>query len=280
MPFLELFDETLDINSTENYELALQVSPDEVSFCILDTIRNKFVLLRSFEPDENKYFSPEKISELLFKDDFLSKKYKKVNLILPSHKFTLVPAPLFDPAKKDDYFYFNHNKEEGRNIIANKLTDPDSYLIFSESTSILNITNQLYPGVFPYHHLKPLFSYISGNRKNVAENYIHLHIDREYFDLIIFNHNLLQFCNTYTYRNISDILYFVLNVFRNLDIKQEETIWLSGLTEKYDDLSSNLSIYVRNLKFSEPSGNFTFSYVFNETGLHRYINLFSLSNCE
>jgi hypothetical protein len=279
MPFLELFDETLDINSTENYELALQVSPEDVSFCLLDTIRNKFVLLRTFEPDENKYFNHEKIQELLSKDDFLTKKYKKVSIILPSSKFTLVPSPLFDPAKKDDYFYFNHNKEDGRNILTNKLPVPDTYLIFSESTQILNLTNQFFPGILPYHHLKPLFSFISGNRKNATGNYIHLHVEREYFNLIIFNPNMLQFCNTYTYRNISDILYYVLNVFRNLDIKQEETIWLSGLTEKYDDLSSNLSIYIRNLKFAEPSGNLTFSYVFNETDLHRYLNLFSVSNC-
>jgi hypothetical protein len=100
MPFLELFDETLDINSTENYELSIQVSPDGFSFCILDTIRSKFVLIRAFEAEENKYFNANKINELLGKDDFLTKRYKKVSVILPSPKFTIVPSPLFDPGKK------------------------------------------------------------------------------------------------------------------------------------------------------------------------------------
>jgi hypothetical protein len=72
----------------------------------------------------------------------------------------------------------------------------------------------------------------------------------------------------------------VLNAFKKLDIKQEETIYFSGLTEKYDDLSSNFSMYIRNIKFAGPSGNFTFSYVFNDTDLHRFINLFSVVNCE
>ncbi len=94
--------------------------------------------------------------------------------------------------------------------------------------------------------------------------------------LLVFNHNLMKFCNSYKYRNITDILYFALNVFRNLGINQEETIHLSGLTEKYDDLSSNFSIYIRNIKFAEPAGNFTFSYVFNDTALHRFLNLFSV----
>ena len=43
---------------------------------------------------------------------------------------------------------------------------------------------------------------------------------------------------------------------------------------------SSFALYIRNLKFTEPSGNFTFSYVFNDLELHRFINLFSVTNCE
>ncbi|HPT22132.1 MAG TPA: DUF3822 family protein [Bacteroidales bacterium] len=280
MPFLELFDETLDINSTENYELSVQVSPDGLSFSLLDTIRNKFVMIRSSEPEENRYFNSDKINELIGKDDFLTKHYKKVNIIMPSKKFTIVPAPLFDPAKKDDYFLFNHNNEEGNAIIVNKLTNPDAYLIFSVSKPILSITNNNFKGVYPYHHLKPLLEHISHNTKIADRNYISIHVERDFFNLIIFSNKILKFCNTFAYRNISDILYFVLNVFRKLDVKQDETVYFSGKTEKYDDLSSSFAIYVRNIKFSEPSGNFTFSYVFNDMELHRFLNLFTVTNCE
>jgi hypothetical protein len=277
-PNIELFDETLDINSTENYELSVQVSPDGFSFCLLDTIRNKFVLIRSFQPEENKYFNADKINELLMKDDFLSKRYRKVNVVLPSRKFTLVPAPLFDPGKKDEYFDFNHNKEEGDLIISNKVTDPDAFIVFSVSKPINDVINSIYPGVHPFHHIKPLLDHISHSRKSVNGNYIHIHVEREFFNLIIFNNNILNFCNSFNYRNISDILYFVMNVFKSLDIKQEETINFSGLTEKYDDLSSNFSIYIRNIRFADPAGNFTFSYVFNDMELHRFLNLFNVVN--
>jgi hypothetical protein len=280
MPFLERFDETLDINSTENYELSLQVSPDGFSYCLFDAVRNKFVLIRSFEPEENKYFNADKVDEILAKDDFLPKRYRKTNVVMPSPKFTIVPAPLFDPGKKDEYFMFNHLMNDGNIIISNKLTDPDAFLVFSVSRPVVDILSNFNPGVLPYHQVKPLLNHISHCRKNINGNYIHLHVEREFFNLIIFDHNLMKFCNSFKYRNITDILYFTLNVFKNLGINQEETIYLSGLTEQYDDLSSNLSIYVRNVKFSEPSGNFTFSYVFNDTALHRYLNLFSVVNCE
>lgn len=280
MPFLELFDETLDINSTENYELSIQVSPDSFAFSLLDTIRNKFVLIRAFEPEENKNFNSEKINELLIKDDFLSRRYKKVRIVMPSQKFTLVPAPLFDPAKKDEYFTFNHILEENNLIFTNKISDLDVFVVFSVLKPVNDLINSHFPGVHPIHHIKPLFDNISHGRKKMNGNYIHLHVEREYFNLIIFRNNLLKFCNTFNYRNITDILYFVLNVFKKMEIQQEETICFSGQTEKYDDLSSNFAIYVRNIKFAEPTGNFTFSYVFNDTELHRYINLFSIVNCE
>lgn len=280
MPFLELFDETLDINSTENYELSIQVSPDGLSFCILDSIRNKFVMIRSFGAEENKYFNAGKIHELLLKDDFLTKRYKKVFCVMPSSKFTLVPAPLYDPGKKDEYFTFNHNLEEDNIVLIDKIKDPDAFLVFSISRSISDVIHNVYPAAYPHHHIKLLLDHTSSTRKSANGNYIHIHVERDFFNLIVFNSNQLKFCNSFVYRNISDILYYVLNAFRNLGIKQEETIYFSGLTEKYDDLSSSFSLYIRNIKFAEPSGNFTFSYVFNDTELHRFINLFTVTNCE
>jgi Protein of unknown function (DUF3822) len=280
MPFLELFDETLDINSTENYELSIQVSSDGLSFCLLDSIRNKFIMIRSFMADDNKYFNAEKISEIIHNDDFLTRRYKKVKYVIPSSKFTLVPAPLYDPGKKDEYFVFNHNLEDDNIILADKINDPDAFIVYSVSKSISEAMNILYPGVYPHHHLKILLDHTSLIRKSVIGNYIHVHIERDYFNLIVYNDNMLKFCNSFAYRNISDILYYVLNTFKNLDIKQEETINFSGLSEKYDDVSSSFSLYIRNIKFAEPSGNFTFSYVFNDTELHRFLNLFNVVNCE
>jgi hypothetical protein len=279
MPFLELFDETLDINSTEKYEMSLQVSPDNLSFCLLDSIRNKYILIRSFRPENNRRFGSEQIGELISKDDFLNRRFKKIHIIMPSPKFTLVPAPLYDPGRKDEYFSFNHVTAESNIILNNKLPDPDSFLLFAVSKPLYELIRDIYPSVHPFHHLRVLFDHICRISKSAGDYYIHVHVEADFFNLVIFNSNVLQFSNAFVYRNISDIMYFILNVFRNMGIKQEETIYLSGLTERFDDLYSNLSLYIRNIRFSEPTGSFTFSYVFNDTELHRYINLLSVVNC-
>jgi hypothetical protein len=280
MPFLELFDETLDINSTENYDLSVQLSPDGFAFAILDTIRNKYVLLRSNESDDNKNLTADNISELISKDDFLSRKYKKVSVVMPSPKFTIVPAPLFDPAKKEEYFSFNLNRDENDVIIANKIPDPDAYIVFSVSRSLSEVASHFWPAIYPVHHTKPLLNQLAHYSKSINGFFVHVHIEKEFFNILVYDHGTLKFSNTFTYRNISDILYYVLNVYKSMGINHDESLHFSGYTGKYDDIWSGFAMYIRNLKFTDPTGSFTFSYVFNEIGLHRFINLFSVTSCE
>jgi hypothetical protein len=279
MPFQEIFDETLDINSTEKYELAIQVSPSNIAFCILDTIQNKYILLRSFEADDDNYYTSSKIAEIVRNDDFLNCKYKKATIVVATEKSTLVPSQLYDPAKKDEYFLLNHSCENNTVILANKITAPEAYTVFEVSNSVFGTVTSRHPNITPAHHLKPLLNHVFRAGRSSKDDYIHLHIEKDFFNLIILNSDNLKFCNSFNYRDINDILYYVMNVLKNLEINRETTIHLSGLVEKYDDLTSVFSGYVRELKFSQPIGNFTFSYAFNEPTLHRYINLFNLPNC-
>ena len=280
MPFLELFDETLDINSTLNYDLSVQISSGRVSFCILDTIRKKYVLIRDYIPEGTNFPDLEGVEEILGKDEFLSRKYRKINIITPSPKFTIVPTPVYDKVKMEEYFRFNHVAEEGSIILASKLNYPDSYLVYSTSrTENELITRHLESGKV-MHHLIPLMNYISESRKGAQVNHIHLHIERDFFNIILFDHSSLKLCNSFFYKNISDILYYIMNAFRNLNIGQEETIYISGDYQNQAELNTALSQYVRHIRYSVPSNGNSFSYVFNEVEIHRFLTIFSTTSCE
>ena len=279
MPNLELFDETLDINSTANYDLSIQANYDGFSYCLLDSIRNKFVLLRSFSHIDDKKLNTEQISDIITNDDFLNRQFRSVKIVIPSIKSTLVPASLYDPAHRDDYFLFNYLNDEENIILNNKVSTPDCYIVYSVSKSLYDLLNSIFPGATLMHHLKPLLLNTPTNKPGLTDKYIQLHIEKDFFNLILFNDKKLIFTNTFSYRNVSDIIYFVMYTFNNLGIKQEETLFLSGLTEHYDELYTNISDYIRVVKFAEPSGSNTYSYVFNEIGLQKFLNLFNAINC-
>lgn len=279
MPFLELYDETLDINSTENYELSVQISSDDISFCILDTLRNKFVMLRSYEPEDNSRFDPYRLNEIIRKDDFLPRKFRKTNIITPTQRSTLVPGPLFEDSRKEDYLDFNQKKADRERVMISKIKNSDIYAIFSLQEGFADLLKGLFPEGNIMHSLKPLFQYVHFNRRSTGNN-IHIHFEKDYLDTVIFDPNELKFCNTFNFKSMSDIEYFVLYVLKKMNVRQDETIYLSGRTQEKEELRHAFSKYLTDVRFALPQGNYTFSYVLSEAELHRFLLLFSAVNCE
>ena len=280
MPFLELFDETLDINSTECYELTLQVSYDYLSFSVLDTLRNKYVMLRSYEPEEGGSFDSFKIGDLLSMDDFLIRRFRKINVITPSDKSTLVPAPLYDESKMEDFFLLNHPHTNGQTLLVNQIREPDAFILFTIPADLNEILRSSFPLSGPFHQLKPLLNFFSATRRNTGTNPVNVHLEKGFLSISVFDKDNLKFCNTFDYQTGSDIRYYILYVFKRLGLSQDENLFFSGRISRYDDIIYGLSDYLRNIKFAEPSGNFTLSYVFNETEVHKFLNLFIASGCE
>ena len=279
MPFLELFDETLDINATENYELSLQVSPSEISFSILDTLRNKFVMLRSYEPGEESRFQPSQIEAIISMDDFLTRQFKKRNILVTSPKATLIPGNLYDESRKNECFRFNHVLKEREVVLSNRVVNPELYIVFSVPEEYVCILDQAFRGSEILHHLKPLFYSTDNPRKPASDFVIHIHFEDEYLNLVILDQISIKFCNTFNYKTITDVQYFVLYVMRRLNIRNDEMIQISGRGPGRDDIIRGFSGYFSNVRFAEPSGNYTLSYVFNEVELSRYNNIFSIVSC-
>jgi hypothetical protein len=279
MSFSELFDETLDINSTGNYILSIQANLDGFYFCLLDSLRNKFVLFRSYEPDEDGKFTVEDIKKICSDDDFLMRSYAGVKTIVPSPRSTLIPSQLYNPSGKDDYFEFNHFTHDGETIRANRLIHPDAFLLYSADNELIDFLSERFGGTEPAHHLKPLLYQILSGKEASAGSRLHLHVERDFINVIHISEGNLILCNTYPYRNTSDLMYYLLYVAKKAGLHGNSTLYVSGTTVRFDEIWSGLSEYIRNIKYGIPEGKFLFSYLFNEELLHRHFNLFSIVSC-
>lgn len=278
MPFLELFDETLDINSTENYDLSLQVSNDGLSFSILDTLRNKFVMLRSYESEDGSSYDISNLEDLLSMDDFLIRRFRKIRIITPTDRSTLVPAPLYDETRRESYFRYNHPPENNRIFLVNEITEPEAFLIFTIPDELNALLKKFFPGIRLYHQLKPLLGYYSSGHRIAGGNTVSIHLEKKFLSMTLFDQNSLRFCNTFTYESASDVRYYILYVLKRLNIGSDELIFLSGAIGKNDEIGYSLSDYLRNIRYAQPEGNFTLSYVFSETRVHKFLNLFIVSS--
>lgn len=277
---MELFDETLDINATDNYDLSLELSEEGLSLAVLDLLRGKYVLLRHYSltlPDSQ---AKRTHAEIIGSDDFLRKHYRKVFIITPSPHFTLVPSAVFDPSLRDNYFRFSHSTEPDTKITANNLPFPGATALFAPEREVSEAASSRWPGVNLWHHTKPLLQHISSACRSSEDRHIHLHFEKSFITVIIAEKRSLAFCNSFICPDASDAGYYLFNVLENRGIRSNETIHLSGSVESNSEAHLAILNYAENVRFSSPMIRHGFSYVMHDIAHHRWLNLFTAASCE
>ncbi|MBS0009846.1 MAG: DUF3822 family protein [Bacteroidales bacterium] len=276
----ELFDETLDINSTNNYEISIQLGLNGFSFCLLDKLRNRFVMFRDYKISGTEQGLAYEIKDIVEHDEFLKRQYRKYRMVYNLERSTIVPASLYDPAIKNEYFRLNHKLDDNYLVSNNRLNKPDAYLLFGIKKDIFDLSCKLFPDASLNHQVKPLLESSFRQARKIKDQYIRVHFDQGFFTLIIVKDDDLQFFNTFRVRNDSDILYYLLNSFNRLNIPAERVVYLSGSISKFDELYNHMLRFIKTMKLALPEGDFSMSYIFDEMASHQYCNLFNIVNCE
>ena len=275
----ELFDETLDINSTQNYEISIQVSLDGFSFCLLDILRDRFVMLRDYRLGGKGMSDPSGIRKIIVGDEFLGREYRKYRILFATGQSTLVPSALFDPALKDHFFTINYTLDDHHTVVNNKISQPDAFLLFDIERDILDTMINAFPEASVSHHVRPLLHSSFANASETSGQYIRLHIEESFFNLIIISGGKLTFFNSFRYRNATDLLYFSMKVLDQHGIGSGNELFLSGAVEQGDELCNALRKYVKEIKFEGQVTAHSLSYIFESVCLHRYINLLNITGC-
>ena len=91
----------------------------------------------------------------------------------------------------------------------------------------------------------------------------------------------IEFYNSFSYKDNSDIVYYILNILERFNLSNMLTeVYFSDDVENHDELFEFLNNYLNLIKFIHPSDQFIYSYIFDELHLTRFANLFNLALCE
>ena len=277
---LELIDETLDINATDNYDLTLQLSEEGVSIAVLDLLRGKYVMLRHYPREEPSAGIIRTYVEIMESDDFLRRRYRKTYIIIPSLNSTMIPAPVYEPGLREDYFRFNFSSGDDEGVIANSVSFPEAVVLFSPGKEVAGSIPSRWRDITPWHHTKPLLSHVSAACRNSDDCYIHLHFEKSFVTAVIAEKQNLTFCNSFAVSAPQDGAYFLFSVLDRKGIRHDENIYISGAVEPYSEAHIALLNFSSGIRFASPVIRQSFSYVMNEVHLHRWLTLFTAASCE
>ena len=278
---IRFLDEALDINKTITYHLSVQAGLDGFSYVIFDPSRNKFIALKHYgfteEIAEHKY--PERLHDVLIKDEFLNKEFTSIHCIWNNSRTTLLPAVLFEREKLKQYFEFNQVLNDLDELHANHLKNLDAYLIFPIHHEIANVFIKQYPTLKFFNQATPFIEYALNQTINRQDS-VYLSIQKNFFDILIIRNNSLILHNTFNFRFEQDMTYFIMNVYDKVLLDPALCpVYVSGMVEKNSTLISWIRKFIKTVNFSAPDNRYRYSHAFDKVPEHFFINLFNLYHC-
>jgi hypothetical protein len=281
---LKKSDKALNTANPEDYKLSIQFSLDGFSFCLFDEATNKFLSIESYSVQGNP--SMEKFcrgfENFTNNHEFLKSHFQEVLFLIETSKTTLIPVPLFDENEVDTFAGFNFPDNDNSLFLHDRLIYPDTYNLYAIPKIIMETLKALFPRARFICHSSALIEGLMIQYKNLQEKKrAFVNTRNSYLDIVIIEGKNLLYHNSFKYSTKEDFIYYIIFVLEQLNLNPEETeLILSGFIEKSSSLFEMVYKYVRSIRFRELSGNFSYSYVFDEIPSHYFTNLINSRLCE
>jgi hypothetical protein len=275
-------DETLDLNRSKSYKLSIQVQLDGFSFSIFDTIRNKHILLKHYNLSNHPTLEEKgkKIEEILKKDKHLKNPFKKNSCLIVEPKSTFIPSKLFDEKHLKNYLDFTFPLNDLDEIHYTQVDQLDAYNVFTIPNPISNPLISKFKSIDFYHYSFPLLFYHTYFIHSES-THIGLSIYDDFIEVLAINKEQeLIFSNTYLYKSNADILYYLLAVYKQLELDTSQNdLFISGVNPIENPQIQYLKNYIKKVHPLKAPKEFTYSYTFKKSVIHHYTNLFRLNLC-
>jgi hypothetical protein len=276
-------DKIFDQEKSNLYHLSIQIGMDLFSYAILDIPRGKYTVLKStnlFLKRPRLLFM--KIRELVSSDELLNLKYKSVEIIYSTEKFTLVPNAFFHQSAAEKFLGFNHESERGFYLDKTHLPNAEAWCIYSIPENLRDFLVLKFPKGVIKHNLYSLVERALRENKNFPERkQVHINFFNSYFEIVVLSGNKLLLCNQFTYSGESDVIYYVLYLYDQLKLSADTTeLVFHGLFQQTDPLYQSFKKYIRKISFAAPNTLFNYSYTFSRLPDHFFTTILDLYKCE
>jgi hypothetical protein len=271
-------DETFSPENSKDYLLFIQLGQDAISFLVLDSVRNKFILLKVF-PLARAYAElqfNEQINEVFQQNEWLDKSFKAVHISFVNAKYTLIPAALYQKEKEHNYLEFNQTLEPTDTISSDFIKNGDAYAVFGMPKALFELLNNKFPLFKLHHFVSSLIDLVLSQYKNQNKRKVVVHVQASHFDVLVTEGRKLLFFNTFQHQTSEDFIYYLLFVCEQLEMNPEELdLVLLGEIEKNSALYQILYKYIRNIAFGSRNENHLYCNKLDTLPAHFYYSIFS-----
>ena len=190
----------------------------------------------------------QSIRKILNGHDLVAYPYGKTMVSFFTTHQTLTPRRMFDMSQKSAYLETLLDNVPDTAFVQD-IPALDSFLAWTPPPEILKICRYFFPTADLKPQLAPLL--LRTHEMSAGdETKIFVHFRSSHIQIISFERGNLLFFNTFSYEKPSDILYFTLLVYDQLNIKPAQTgLIISGELLEESEIYRQFQRFIRDIRF-------------------------------
>lgn len=267
--------DTLTVDNSGSYILSIRLRSGGLSFSGYDPTARGSLFYREVEFDRSlSYISS--LKDFFFANEFLSWSYKRIYIISLSGNYTIVPNAFVVEGEEMRLLDFC-SPVVGKHTLVDNFGD-DAKLIYAIDEEVYEFCSRSLAGPLFSHHISSLYRFLANFHPGVTSRRIYAVVDAASLDLICLDKSGLMFANSYPIGQLTDLLYYILYVWKELafDVERDELHVLADASVRIW-LFDSLAPYLRNIKPVEMPSE---AFLLGSEASKAPIDLISLFLCE
>jgi hypothetical protein len=236
--------DTLTADSAEKYIMSIRLRPGGLSFSAYNPSEGQSFFYREIMFDRKIPYATS-LKEIFFMNECLTWTYKRTNVLCLSPQYTLAPEMIQDKYRSR-FLSFNFSSPEKR-CLADHLKAERAKLFFGISEDVYefcarSLTNPLFT-----HHVTSQLIMLKNQAGDGYPGRMFVLVHHRMADIICFEGTRLLFVNSFSFEQLSDLLYYILCVWKQTGMNQlNDALLLSGEVNLCERLTHSLQTYVHH----------------------------------
>lgn len=199
-------------------KLSILFTKDGFSFCVFKNGELSHVDTERFTQNELSLW--DNLQNAFQANLYFQQPYDEVKVAYLGNQFNLVPNVYFqENTNAQKWLEFNAKMHKGDNVFATKSKHLPTTLVYSYPNEILVLTKEKF-GVDTVSHASQIF--IDSIQVETNEPQVFLNIHDNAMEIIAFKDTQLVLFNIFATETKEDVVYYVLNVLKQIDFNPNE----------------------------------------------------------
>jgi hypothetical protein len=272
---LNLIDKDLQNTIYQDCTISILLASDGYCLSIKDCSKERFMALKTFPGTysiEDVKLSVEELEAEIW-GNIVDLKVK--NLIYATKNTIVVPQTFSDPAQLNDIMKFHFPSSIDCKI------QSEEFKSISIAFLVNNSEFDNYINTFKPHNIHnmamPLIKTALKYAESQDEDAVHVQVWGDYIDMVVIKNKSLALFNTYRCKSGNDMVYFILNAYKQLVLNPQTcSLMLSGWIVKNDNSIIQLNKFIKRMYFETLNPELKYSFHFQDSLPHYFIHFLNI----